>query len=91
LALCSWRPHCFDDGAGRVDDTRRDALKARIGDKIIVKGHHLAEPDRDAVVLGVHGADGGPPYRVRWSEDGHEGLFFPGRDANVVHYEHAEQ
>jgi len=26
-----------------------------------------------------------PPYQVRWTEDGHEGLFFPGPDALVEH------
>jgi Domain of unknown function (DUF1918) len=64
-------------------------VKAKVGDKIVVKGHHLGEPDRDAVVLEVHGADGEPPYVVQWSADGHEGLFFPGSDASVVHYQHA--
>ena len=66
-------------------------MHARVGDKIIVKGHRIGEPDRDAVVLEVHGADGAPPYLVRWSDDGHEGLYFPGTDASIVHYEDAEQ
>ena len=66
-------------------------MKAKVGDKIIIKGHSIGEPDRDAVVLEVHGVDGAPPYRVRWSEDGHEGLYFPGTDASIVHYEDAEQ
>jgi hypothetical protein len=66
-------------------------VHANVGDKIIVKGHYIGEPDRDAVVLEVHGADGAPPYRVRWSDDGHEGLYFPGTDASIVHYEDAEQ
>jgi hypothetical protein len=66
-------------------------VNAKVGDKIIVKGHHVGEPDRDAVVLEVHGADGAPPYRVRWSDDGHEGLYFPGADASVVHFEDAER
>ncbi|HET6950866.1 MAG TPA: DUF1918 domain-containing protein [Acidimicrobiales bacterium] len=61
-------------------------MRASVGDKIVVRGHHVGEPDRDAVVLAVEGADGGPPYLVRWSEDGHEGLYFPGSDATVVHY-----
>lgn len=65
-------------------------MKAAVGDKIVVKGHYVGEPDRDAVVLEVHGADGDPPYLVRWSEDGHEGLYFPGTDASTVHYEHGE-
>ena len=66
-------------------------MNAKVGDKIIVKGHYVGEPDRDAVVLEVHGADGAPPYLVRWSEDGHEGLYFPGVDASILHYEDAKQ
>jgi Domain of unknown function (DUF1918) len=42
------------------------------------------------VILEVRGADGEPPYVVRWAEDGHEGLFFPGTDASVVHYHASE-
>ena len=63
---------------------------ATAGDKIVIKGHHLGEPDRDCVVLEVRGQDGGPPYRVRWGDTGHESLFFPGSDASVHHYEHAD-
>jgi hypothetical protein len=70
---------------------RRSAVKAKVGDKIVVKAHHVGEPDRDAVVLEVRGADGEPPYLVRWAMDGHEGLFFPSSDASVVHYEHPER
>lgn len=65
-------------------------MKAKVGDKIVIEGHHLGEPRRDAEVLEVHGPDGGPPYLVRWSDDGHEGLFFPGTDATVDHFEHPE-
>jgi len=77
-------------GASPARQARRNVVKAKVGDKIIVKGHHLGEPDRDAVVLEVHGADGDPPYVVRWSEDGHEGLYFPGNDATVVTYDNSE-
>lgn len=66
-------------------------MKAAVGDKIVVRGHFVDAPDRDAVVLEVRGPDGEPPYLVRWSEDGHEGLYFPGSDASVVHYEHGER
>ncbi len=61
-------------------------MRAVIGDKIVVRGHHVGEADRDAVILDVQGLDGGPPYRVRWSDDGHEGVYFPGEDASVEHY-----
>jgi hypothetical protein len=63
-------------------------MKANVGDRIVIKGHHIGDPDRDGVVLEVHGADGGPPFLVCW-EDGHEALFFPGPDAVVQHFEHA--
>jgi hypothetical protein len=33
--------------------------------------------------LEVHGEKGEPPYLVRWADDGHEGLIFPGSDASV--------
>jgi hypothetical protein len=60
-------------------------MRARPGDRIVVKGHRVGEPDRDCEVLEV-GDDGGPPYRVRWGgEGGHETLFFPGPDAIVHH------
>jgi Domain of unknown function (DUF1918) len=63
--------------------TRRRAMRAKVGDKIMVKGHHVAEPDRDGVVVEVRGADGTSPYVVKWS-DGHESIYFPGSDASVM-------
>jgi len=61
-------------------------MEANVGDRIVIKGHHVGEPDRDAEVIEVHGQQGGPPYVVRWSDDGHEGTFFPGPDATVQHF-----
>jgi hypothetical protein len=61
-------------------------MKASVGDRIIVRGHHVGEPEREGEVLEVRGDDGGPPYRVRWAVDGHESLFFPGSDALVKHF-----
>ncbi len=49
-------------------------------------GHHTGQPVREAVILTVEGESGAPPYRVRWSDDGHEGFFFPGSDAVVEHH-----
>jgi len=42
-------------------------------------------PGRDGEILEVRGEDGGPPYVVRWSDNGHEALVFPGPDAVVQH------
>jgi hypothetical protein len=60
-------------------------MRAAVGDRLIVRSHSTGVPDRDAEVLEVHGADGAPPYVVRWTDTGHEGLFFPGPDALVQH------
>lgn len=58
-------------------------MKARVGDHILIQGHHVGDHERKALVLEVRGDDGGPPYLVKWFDDDHEGLFFPGSDARV--------
>jgi hypothetical protein len=63
-------------------------MKASVGDKIVIKGHHVGEHDRDCVIVQVRGEHGAPPYLVQWEDSGHNTLFFPGSDAVVVHYEH---
>jgi Domain of unknown function (DUF1918) len=65
-------------------------MQATIGDRLVIKGHHVGEPDQDAEILEVRGEDGAPPYVVRWEADGHEGLFFPGPDAYVDHLRHGK-
>jgi hypothetical protein len=75
-----------------VDDvltTEEDAMRASVGDRIVIRGHRNGEHDRDCEVLEVRRSDGGSPYLVRWGDTGHESLFFPGSDASVQHYEHA--
>jgi len=66
------------------------AVQASVGDRIIVRGHRAGEPDRDAEIMAV-GADGGSPYTVRWSDTGHEALFYPGNDATIQHFEHGKR
>ena len=58
-------------------------MKAKPGDHLVIKGHHVGQIERDAEILEVHGENGEPPFLVRWSDDGHEGLVFPGSDASV--------
>ena len=58
-------------------------MRAKPGDRLVVKGHRVGEPDMDAEILEVRGTQGEPPYLVRWSNDGHEALVFPGSDAAV--------
>ena len=62
-------------------------MRANAGDRIVIKGHRVGEPDRDCEVLEARGQEGGPPFLVQWSDSGHQTLFFPGPDAMVKHYE----
>ncbi len=63
-------------------------MQARVGDRIVIRGHRVGEPIRDGEILEVRGPDGGPPYIVRWEDSGHETLFFPGSDALIDHLAH---
>ena len=74
--------------AGRVE--RAEAAQsvgfhAQVGDVVVVRATHVGERDRRAVIEEVQGADGGPPYLVRWTGDDDERphLFFPGPDAHI--------
>lgn len=64
-------------------------MYAAVGDRLVVRSVHLDGPVRDAEILEVRGRGGEPPYRVRWSDTGHESLVFPGPDASVEHFENA--
>jgi hypothetical protein len=63
-------------------------LWASPGDRLVVRGHHAGEPERDAEILEVLGERGAPPYVVRWQEDGTVTKTYPGSDAFVQHFEH---
>ncbi len=58
-------------------------MQADVGDQLVIESRTVDAPRKVGEVLEVHGADGGPPYVVRWS-DGHQGLMFPGADAHIV-------
>jgi hypothetical protein len=60
-------------------------MEAHVGDEIVVPGHKVGQVSRTATVLELRGEGGNPPYLVRWNDDGHEGLYFPGTDAGVSH------
>lgn len=61
-------------------------LRARPGDRLVVRGHHQGEPIRDGEIVQVLGENGAPPYVVRW-EDGRESEVFPSSDVYVEHFE----
>jgi predicted transcriptional regulator len=74
--------------AGRVEQAEAQTsvgLKARVGDLLVVRGAHVGDRDRKAVIVEVRGADGGPPYLVRWTgeHDERTHLYFPGSDAHI--------
>jgi hypothetical protein len=58
-------------------------MHAQVGDRLVAESNRVDSPKREGEIVEVRGADGGPPYVVKWS-DGHEGLVYPGDDAHVV-------
>jgi hypothetical protein len=59
------------------------------GDRLLVQSGHADAPLRDGEILAVQGDDGAPPYLVRWTDDGHVSLTYPGPDAWIQHFVHA--
>jgi hypothetical protein len=64
-------------------------MKAIVGDRLVIKGHRVGEPNRIGRILEVRGPDGTPPYVVEWLEDGHVGWFIPGPDAHIEPHKEA--
>lgn len=65
-------------------------MQANVGDQIVIPGRRVGQPVRDCLVLEVRGADGEGPYLVRWSDNGHEGVFWPSNDAQIRQLGHHE-
>ena len=59
-------------------------MEAREGDRIVIRGRTVGSPDRLGEVISVRGADGSPPYVVRF-DDGHESVIQPGPDFELAH------
>ena len=59
-------------------------MKAKNGDRITVQGHKVGDPERHGVIIDVRGAEGAPPYMVKWDNDPGEHLLFPGSDAIIT-------
>lgn len=60
-------------------------MKAAAGDGLTVRGRRQGDEDRHGTIIEVHGADGAPPYLVRWRDD-HDSVFFPSSDTVVEHH-----
>ena len=59
-------------------------MRAQVGDWLTVMGRHQGDGDRHGEVIEIEGADGAPPYLVRWSA-GPVSTFFPASDTRVEH------
>jgi hypothetical protein len=46
-------------------------LKAEVGDQFVRAGPTVGRGEIVGVVTQVNGVDGGPPFIVRWYDDGH--------------------
>lgn len=66
-------------------------MRAQVGDWIVVENLHLGDHRRRGRITGVERPDGAPPYVVRWLEDDHESIFFPGPEAHVEPADHDEE
>jgi len=58
-------------------------VHAKPGDWLMIKSATLDRPSRRGLIREVHGADGTPPYVVRWTDNDHEAIVFPGPDAHI--------
>lgn len=58
-------------------------MHANVGDWLYVHNHSQGQPSRRAEIIAV-GADGAPPFTVRWTGNDHEAIVFPGSDAEVL-------
>jgi hypothetical protein len=57
-------------------------MRAEIGDTVHIHSRTVGSKDRFGEVIEVRGANGAPPYMVRFP-DGHESLLYPGPDCVV--------
>jgi hypothetical protein len=58
---------------------------ARVGDEVVVDSLHLGEPPRKGEILEIRAEPEPEHYVVRWDDNGHETIFFPGSTSHVVH------
>jgi len=57
-------------------------MRAHIVERLRIHGRIVGEQDKAGEIIEVRGAEGEPPYVVRF-DDGHERLVFPGPDAQI--------
>jgi hypothetical protein len=67
-----------------ANDQWESMMKADVGDWLVIKGATTELSDQRGEITEVRGADGAPPYVVRWLANDHVATVFPGSDALVV-------
>ncbi|MEU0398615.1 DUF1918 domain-containing protein [Streptomyces sp. NPDC006208] len=63
-------------------------MRAHLGDQLVIESTTTGATRRDGEIVGLHHADGTPPYDVRWSDTDEVTLVFPGPDAHIRCVEH---
>ncbi|MGW2089165.1 pyridoxamine 5'-phosphate oxidase family protein [Streptomyces sp. NPDC001880] len=63
-------------------------MRAHLGDRLVIESPATGAARRDGEIVGLHHADGTPPYDVRWSDTDEVTLVFPGPDAHIHHLQH---
>jgi hypothetical protein len=70
------------NGGGRGERTKEDAMKAQVGDRLVVHGRKVGDTERSGEIVEIRGTEGAPPYLVRW-DNGVEDLIIPSSDAAI--------
>ncbi|SEE72568.1 hypothetical protein SAMN05428938_8339 [Streptomyces sp. KS_5] len=63
-------------------------MRAHLGDQLVIESPAAGVTRRDGEIVGLHHADGTPPYDVRWSDTDAVTLVSPGPDAHIRRVEH---
>jgi hypothetical protein len=69
--------------------TSASVLRAKPGDRLVIRAHYTGEAEHDGEILEVLGENGAPPFAVRWDDDGHVSRLYPGTDVYVQSFEHS--
>ncbi len=89
-AATVWTDHdgAEQDSGKEINPRMETAMRATVGDRILLLSQHADGQDRHGEILEVRGADGGSPLVVRWSDTGNEVLLFPGAEVRIdVHHD----
>ncbi len=59
-------------------------MHAKAGDWLVIESRTVGHVVRRGQILEIRGADGTPPYVVRWTDNDHVATVYPGPDAHVL-------